>query len=487
MDDHEVPEKSASDGGGADTGAKRAANEPSAGEEQHEGREPGIVIEDGDLLLAFSPEELPTMQWPDIDAELARFEQEQEADAAPQASSPLQGLEEAMSWLEELAAGQGTPIDEMPTLVTAQPVEEAVGEPSAVDRKENRVPAQQETTAVSMDSDPMAWLEQLAVDQSSPLEELPSVADRLLASEIASQTEIAPDSTINNPIDIEQALAYLEKLATSEGATLSTAEVETNLASEPLDFALDALDRLLLAEMAAMQTAESEPSPDQLQEVVLGPQQEAEQKLPQGSLDELSVNMPDDPQQALRWLSDLGIESDESFDVVTEADTVGSAETPETVEPEKVVGKVAAPAGPAEQNAANDDTDALAEMPDDPDEAMAWMEGLATRAADKPKEVQEAVQPDAATDDKNVSSMDVDELEAAEAALDGGDTATALEHLRKLIDGGAIDERLFELLETSIERRGESPQLLRLLGDAYMQVGDVDKAVATYRRGFDHI
>ena len=103
------------------------ASGPAEGQEEE-------IIGNGDESLGSGfaplPEEMPTMQWSDVYAELAEYENRgnesnQDSTSAPETqqsdqTGPLDGLDDAMSWLEQLAVGQGMPIDEMPTLVTEQ-------------------------------------------------------------------------------------------------------------------------------------------------------------------------------------------------------------------------------------------------------------------------------------------------------------------------------------------------------------------------------
>jgi cytochrome c-type biogenesis protein CcmH/NrfG len=76
---------------------------------------------------------------------------------------------------------------------------------------------------------------------------------------------------------------------------------------------------------------------------------------------------------------------------------------------------------------------------------------------------------------------------AAQSGSDAGDVEETLRLLQKVLDNEGPSTKLVEELQNAAERHPDSPGLLRLLGDAYMQMGEVDKAIATYRRGFDHL
>ncbi len=203
-------------------------------------------------------EEMPTLQWPDVEAEAGALEEEQElplpTDAAAKPSDePPDDLEDAIQWLEQLAVNQGTPIAEMPTLVSGGDREQNLPA-AAAGAGENTGDA---TSTPALDSDPMAWLEQLAMDQDTPLEELPSVANRLLASEIVSQYdvdangELAEAAHLSQVIELDEALVYLEEQAKAQGLSLDDVSFEEVDAVESLDEDLDALDHIAAAAIAA--------------------------------------------------------------------------------------------------------------------------------------------------------------------------------------------------------------------------------------------
>ncbi len=466
------------------------AEQSAAGlDERDDAGEPGFTIK---------PEELPTMQWSDIDAELAEFEALEGGSVAHRAATggrstgsaetgPLDGLEDAMSWLEQLAAGQGMPIDEMPTLVTAQPVEENLPQelpenPEMASEELYQAPAAE----LPIDSDPMAWLEQLAVDQSSPLEELPSVADRLLASEIISQTEIPPESTINDPYDVDQALSYLEQLAVAQGLDLSDVSFDREQPVSSLDEALSIIDGMALAGLVATSMAGRQArSQNNREAAAVIVEEDARQELPKKDpLSDLSAEMPADPQQALDWLSDFGEEGDEpSAAIVEEADTV--APTADLSESSVGDAIVISESDLVELEKASVesqiDNDVLQEMPDDPDEAVAWMENLASRGSQSA-----SARDDVAAAPGPAVGSSKSLLEARDA-LERGELKQAISLYQVILEEDSVSDELLAALEEAAALHADSPGLLRLLGDAYMQNDEVDKAIATYRKGFDHL
>jgi tetratricopeptide (TPR) repeat protein len=131
-------------------------------------------------------------------------------------------------------------------------------------------------------------------------------------------------------------------------------------------------------------------------------------------------------------------------------------------------------------------------MPDDPDEAMAWMVGLAGQDEDAPGDqlvsvkADEGEPPSIDIPDDAVLAKNKD-FDAARAALIAGNLGAASEQYRKLLDEGQGGPALIGELEAAVAEQPEEPELVQLLGDAYMQDGQMQKALKTYRKGFDHL
>lgn len=496
-------------------------------------------------LLRTPVEELPTLHWPENEtADSAAKQSDSNTPAAGaekvRGAGSLRDVADAMAWLEEMARGRGgAPIDAMPTLVTSQP-EDDPSRPSI----EPTPPAN--SSPGETDSDPMAWLEQLAVGQVSPLEELPSVADRLLASEIVSQLDDRQGqkgekgySAVHGPEQVEQALTYLEQLAAAQGVDWSNVPVDLSQPVDSLEEALAVIDRIAI--LAAVSTKVDVPSRPELSprasaeqatqvsidvpareelagEGLVHEESEAAEPTMQPadaqsinlavSLDEveeawddLSARMPDDPQEALQWLTTIAEEELSSGVLIVEEDTL----PPQEVSQERASGH-ADPEDISEesQDPVTDETGAvdfaLDEMPDDPDEAMAWMRRL---AASQPQQtipraaaVLEPVEPSAA-DLEPPATIGADEsvrgvpapllhpLLTARKALRNGDLATTVALYKALLQQSDDPAPLIPDLEEAIDRFGPNARLIPMLGDAYAQTGQMQKAVETYRRGFD--
>jgi len=434
---------------------------------------------DGDTLAwlegpAFSApiEELPTLHWPENHAENdirdiepfapgANQPVSEIAAADSQTEEPLDDLEDAMDWLEQLAAGQGTPINEMPTLVSGGRYDETTEADVIIGPDLSEITGLTSTLR-DHDSDPMAWLEQLAVDQSSPLEELPSVANRLLASEIISQNDVEtamePSLMENAPmvIEVEDALDYLEQLAISKGIVLDQVSIDQIVSGNLPDNSLNTVDQMAevtpAAKVLAIETAASTEGPTE------------------NDWNHLSAEIPDDPDEALAWLGRLS-DDDTTPD--------GNLEIPEDnlTGLEDNHGQNTQQVNSVSGQSARESTlgvETLDEMPDDPDEAMAWMRGLA--------EQQEDMQDASSGEDQR----DMETLESARLALSSGDLDKATKIYQDLLESGEGGSDLITDLESAVEEQPNSADLTRLLGDAYMQDGQMQKALRTYRKGFDH-
>lgn len=462
-------------------------SEPNSSE-QSGNRQPRQEGVEGDALAwlegpAFNApiEEMPTLQWPETNTE-PEFEDDNSVVAPSNINEakkeePVDNLEDAMNWLEELAAGQGTPIDEMPTLISGGQYDDT-GVEDIENRQEPLEITGKTSTLAEHDSDPMAWLEQLAVDQSSPLEELPSVADRLLASEIISQNEIESYLTSSNSgsvpmsIEVDEALNYLEQLAFQNGIDLSQIDIEDLKLQKPPEKSLATIDLL----------AEQETEPSTAAEIQ-NPEETAQEA---DDWDTLSSQIPDDPDEALKWLGSLAEEDSPNEDLV-EFKEVQNKE-------QEVSSKDAIKEGQHGIQNTDDqieDFHTFDDMPDDPDEVMEWMQRFADQeSVPKEKEVDQKTEPLTIESEKTSqkrSAMDKEIMAYAEKALDAGDIEKATEYYQDILESGTGGQQIIQELEKAVKKMPGSPDLFRLLGDAYMQDGQMQKALKTYRKGFDHL
>lgn len=485
-------------------------------------------------LLPTPVEELPTLHWPESDAaDKPESDTPPGAQEKPKASSgPLRDIDDAMAWLEEMARGRSEPIDEMPTLVTSfqQGEEESA--------KRDLPPAPDSAARPEVDSDPMAWLEQLAVGQVSPLEELPSVADRLLASEIVSQMDDGQElsarrvySAVHGPEQVEEALSYLEQLAAAQGVRWSNVPLDLSMPVGSLEEALAVIDRIAVLSASsatvevpsrpetAVPSAEQptrihvEPEPPQPKEAStpVKPAGAAASPRPipenkgvdldevEEAWDDLSARMPEDPQEALEWLTTVAEEELSSGFIVIEEDTLPpliAEQAPQAV-PEQ------APQANADAN--NSVDFALDEMPDDPDEAMAWMRRFAASQPQPSRARTVEAEPDEEWSEPELGPYAVDPAPAApltepevppplihpllsaRKALRKGDVGTIVVLYGALVERSDDTAVLIPDLEQALAEAGPDPRLIRVLGDAYAKNGQLEKALETYRQGFDQL
>lgn len=546
-------------------------------------------------------EEMPTLQWPDVEAEASAAGPARSVDdvegTGDDTPPPRDELEDAMQWLEELAKEQGTPLEEMPTLISGGESEQDLAARAAAARGLEQLG--DTTPPPQLDSDPMAWLEQLAIDQDSPLEDLPSVADRLLASEIASQTALDGEQMLeplaSQPVELEAALKYLEDQAAAEGVVLDEVSIDDVETDDTLDEDLDAIDKMVTVaavttavtkvanadadefdadendsealedlpaqipedsdeELAWLSELAEEESPVEQSELVDEedvPDQEdqtednekdgsllkkgaaavAATKLVKSRTDdgqetepeteqaeeaqtltpESLEGMPDDPDEAMAWMGTLAEEEsnvDQASEMEQEADSDQDGETDKDKDGSLLKKGTAAVAaaklaqslvddgqepGPESEPAAEDkmlDAEILEGMPDDPDEAMAWMAGLAVVDTMMPTEQAEAAEADEMELPMAELAEEADlelseELVQARATLQSGDVGEAVQQYRQLLDSGQGGQQLIDELETAVASQPKEPELIQLLGDAYMQDGQLQKALKTYRAEFD--
>jgi tetratricopeptide (TPR) repeat protein len=285
-------------------------------------------------------------------------------------------LDDAMAWLETLAAKQGAPIEELPSLqeddqqitepelsavledvleiddsAIAEPIESDSGDEPAGDELLETIPDVPEDL-----DDAMAWLEELAAKQGAPIEELPSLSESM-----ESATEPLP-------VDDEMPETVPEMVEESGGAVDPGLLAELDWLDEAVGDAdgdieetavSDTSDTDLLAALDALEQLALQTEPEPVTETIA--EQPEEDALTADIFD-----MPDDPDEALAWLEEMSDEADGEETAV-----------PETVviEPDPIVEEPA----PDPVAADSDDLAALDifDMPDDPDEALAWLEEVA--------------------------------------------------------------------------------------------------------------
>ena len=216
-------------------------------------------------------EELPTMRWDDDDSGSEEKAAEDEISAAEQPEEVPEDADEAMAWLEQLATRQGAPLEEL----TMPEVPADIELPHVGD-------AADEVTFDTIPEDPdeaVAWLEQLSAQQGAPDEEIATVQEETydLVEETAPTADDGLDMAMEElagvamPEDSDEALAWLEELADIEGAEpeLDLSEQEVEVVEEPATPAVEydvvaarAEAEILFARQQATEAVEEAPPPE---------------------------------------------------------------------------------------------------------------------------------------------------------------------------------------------------------------------------------
>jgi len=502
-------------------------------------------VDFGALLAEAEEEDAPALE------EFAAAEAVDEIITAEEVGSPddtfLETIpddpDEAMAWLERLAARQGAPLDELPSLADAD--EATLAELTAVSPDVDIVGASLETpempeTAESDLSvpdnidDAMAWLEQLAARQGAPLDELPTVTgevgdlktpdwitaeqtageaefepvapeaepdDLLMAAEVAAvagvmEEETAVSDTIDEaaPDNIDDAMAWLERLAARQGVSLDELPSVDEAALEDDDLGMP--DWIVAAQVAAeqeppvvAQELETAVANDQLQAAdewddIFQAEESADIKDFESTfaahdeqdldLDEVDESLPD-------WLTTEGEEK--SVRVGGHTDWLGSLPEPDldgwlAAEEQATIAGVPEieppvahqPGGKTGPLSIKRKTGPLPELP----------------GFEEPDFDDDLLMPDLGL---GISTLELDQnrLASAREALNAGQFDQAMNEYAGLVEVGEGINTLIADLEAAAGRHQEKPLVRRMLGDAYMRNGQLQKALETYRQALDQM
>lgn len=422
-------------------------------------------------------EEPPTMRWGEPDADSDEEVPEQKKHTAAETPEVPEDADEAMAWLEKLATRQGAPSEEL-TMAEA---------PTAAEIPEADVAAG-DVNFATIPEDPdeaVAWLEQLAAQQGAPDEELTTVQEETydLVQEIAPAGDDELDSAIEElagiamPEDSDEALAWLGELA-----DLGEAEPE------------------MAAPDSGVAVVEEPPTPAVEHDVVAA-RAEAEILFAQQTVDAAEVPATAEPDVIPGEESDAGAEVvDVSETAETGADIAGSAEL-EAIG-EQAVSEV--PVGTDEDEVAAEDVEDLDWLDSlDEGDAVSWLESESIASEVELTESEEEVQAIAdeaeaaelppeepaleAPEYATVEAYDIERLEVARSAVEAGDWIVAAKEYEALLDSGEGLPFLISDLETTVEVHEKQPILKRLLGDAYVRNGQLERAVDVYRQALDQL
>ena len=408
--------------------------------------------------------------------------------------------DDELTWLSALDAETGIAPDIEPDVEAIE--KEIVLETAAADE-----PPEPDIDDVPDDlDDAMSWLEELAAKQGAPLEELPSIAHVVdetpsvepelqveeaptdEAEVVSPESEVAPEPEISEPDipeaevapqELVDALDWLEQVAREEGAPIDVEVQEITAASiseDDLEEALNWLEQLAQDE----EMAETEPAAstaDSLDD-------------DEDTVFDLANDMPDDPDAAMAWLQQLATDESLAEDRPVEMEAtaveseIESEETEEQVDATTEEDISVMPAVAAEKTGdlleAEMEIDPLAEMPDDPDEAMAWLEQLAARQG---ADLEELPSIDQSQTEAVMAETGVTETD--EPVDDSADLAQALADVTPDVDDAA--DWLDDLVVEPGDPLADIPELADVLDmepaaeitadvqeDFPDQVGDVD-------------
>jgi tetratricopeptide (TPR) repeat protein len=293
------------------------------------------------------------------------------------------------------------------------------------------------------------------------------------------------------PEDPDEVMAWLERLAARQGASLDELPMVDEISDEVETPAWLAED---IAEAeAGEETPAGEAAPAAEEEAAAGRIDEAPD-IPTGAEGEVAEWLDDET--GLEWLD--AVTRDEPSEGLEWLD-----ETPAAVEPEHEVTEEEPDFAVLEEDSEPVMPDWLAldeeSWGDEETDIASWLvaeEELSQVSLETPPpsavppaapEAESAPEPEAAAPLQRLpapENMDADQLESARAALDAGDMDGALGVYQKLLEAGKGLNVVIGDLELAAEG-GYEPALCRVLGDAYMQNGQLNRALEVYRKALD--
>jgi hypothetical protein len=403
-----------------------------------------------------------------------------------------------MAWLEKLAARQGANLDELPT------VDEVPTEDFAMPDSVTKLAVAEEK----------AMAERAAVVK--PVE--PEVA------EVVAEEEAVAESPYDNiPDDPEAAMAWLEKLAARQGANLNELPTVDEVPTEDFDMP-DSVTKLAVAEEKAMAERASVPKPvepavaddglDWLTELAGVPDVSDELKGIGEAFGSREVDDYDEPvvEEVVEDEMDVFAEMPaDSYDEPEVFDDDFPAEDAGLVD--EILGRGVTGALPdwlgmedaySSQTSADDwlesiqgdDADWVAPVEEQvaapvryeaPKPTPALAPRRFTRMSSRRVEPEAYVVPTKRVPITDDMDLDVDALVAAREALAQNDVNAALRRYEQLVGAGVDMPAIVTDLEIAVNEHRRVPLLTRLLGDAYAEKGDLQRALNTYRQVLDRV
>ncbi len=406
------------------------------------------------------------------------------------ASPEEMDVEDAMAWLEQLAARQGTSLDELPTVEDVPEDVEDINTP--------------EWIAQQTESLDQASLE-TELAESADVEEPTSTDDSLAElMELDSADETAPvdEMTIDpGDMDIDDAMAWMEQLAARQGTSLDELPTvkDSPISSDDIDTPEWIAKQTGPLDQASLELKMAEVESESLDEIanddffaaldevpaIEGIETEAKQADP--SLTDIDDSMPDwldggeddSPLGHTGWLNTVE-EPDMDGWLASEAEVSTIADStdslPKAVETDSLL-----------STGGLEDTGDLSGEASKPDTGELRLPGDASTDSYFTAELDEAqVLADLDLGDLGIG-LDRTQLEAARNSLAGGDVDSALSEYQSLVEAGEEMHTVISDLERAAELHRDQPMVRRMLGDAYMRNGQINKAIETYRDALDQM
>lgn len=348
----------------------------------------------------------------------------------------------AMAWLEEAAEEVETPLgDEREGPVDDQP---PAAEVAVVDDANDELDTDLFENVPEDPDAAMAWLERLAAKQGAPLAELPSVDEQVddietpewIAAQMAQAAQTAADEKISQDdtfsIEDRPVLPGLEDEASDLDSPTSQQDIDTPI-----------------------QTDELEAS--------------EEDDLPEGLPDWFSLDtasgLDDEIQSQTDWLDSIPELGGTAW-LTSESEAASIHSESVDILPDT---------GPL-MEAASFGTGPLPDLDPitvDKDEEEASPEDDLASIIEEP--------------DSSVYRVDRERLNQAKTAVEQQDFSSAVNIFQSLISDGNGMMLLIGELEIISESHPNDPAFRRLLGDAYMRNGQLQKALVTYREALDQL
>jgi tetratricopeptide (TPR) repeat protein len=418
--------------------------------------------------------------------------------------------EEAMAWLEELAAQEGAPQEglaaieealelaepELPAWLT-EPYEEAAAvEPARPTAEPEPVVDLDEMGEMPEDVDEaMAWLEQLAARQGAPVEELPTLAE----SEIPSvpEAELPPHELETTLLSTEEpAPDWVRELEPEPAAAVEEPELPEWLREPALELAEEKVEEPELPEWLrepALETAEEEIGEPSIPEPAAAVE---EPELPDW-LREPALELAEEEVEELElpeWLREPALETAEEEvkepSILEPADLIEEPELPEWLrepepEPTEEEAEEPAVAEPASLPVEETPVPITEEL-----EAPPELEEVVPAEPEPPIVVAEEVVTGIPAFRRQLAAEPDDHitrLALARALTDDGILDEALDKYDELVAAGQELDGVAVDLEEVVRSSPRNTLARRVLGDAYMKQNRLGEALEAYRQALDSL